>query len=281
MSASVHDDRPCLLGEGALWHPLRRQFFWFDILGRRLMSKGDAGPLEWRLDRMASAAGWIDRDRLLVATETGLAVLDLTRGGALEDLAPVEAGDAATRSNDGRADRQGGFWFGTMGKRAEPGAGALYRWYRGQVRRLFQGIGIPNAISFAPDGRTAFFADTAVARVWRQPLDAQGWPQGPRQPYLDLAGQGLAPDGAVIDADGGFCCACWGEGAVIRFAPDGRQTHRFTVGGKHSTCPAFGPAGQMLVTTAREGIAAPDPAQGLTYLVAHDLRAIPEPAVLL
>lgn len=280
MSARIYDDRSCELGEGPLWHPLRRQFFWFDIPGRRLMSRDGSGPLEWRLPRMASAAGWIDRDRLLVATETGLAVLDLI-GGGLEDLAAVEAGNPATRSNDGRADRQGGFWFGTMGKSAEAGAGAIYRHFRGETRRLHEGITIPNAICFSPDGGTAHFADTATGQVWRQALDGDGWPLGERQPYLDLAPQGLDPDGAVMDADGGFCCAIWGAGAVIRFDGEGKPTHRFEVGGRHSSCPAFGAAGQMLVTTARQGIDAPDHHQGLTYLVSHQLNTIPEPRVIL
>ena len=269
MSAAIFDDRQCALREGPWGHPLRRQFFWFDILGQRLMSRDASGPLEWVLDRMASAAAWIDRDRLLIATETGLAVLHLD-SGRLEDLIAVEADNPATRSNDGRADRQGGFWFGTMGKSAEAGAGSIYRWYRGQLRRLFTGISIPNAICFSPDGRSACFADTAMAQVWRQGLDADGWPVGERQIYLDLSPLGQEPDGAVFDADGGFCCALWGEGAVIRFDAKGQETHRYQVGGKHSSCPAFGDQGQMLVTTALQGIESPDAHQGLTYIVTHD-----------
>ena len=34
--ATVHDQRLCLLGEGALWHPERDELLWFDILGRML-----------------------------------------------------------------------------------------------------------------------------------------------------------------------------------------------------------------------------------------------------
>lgn len=282
MSAQIFDTRPCALGEGPLWHPERRQFLWFDILGQRLLSQDADGPREWRFDRMASAAGWTCRDRLLIATETGLAVLDMA-SGTLTDLVAIEADRPDTRSNDGRADRQGGFWFGTMGKHAEPGAGAIYRYYRGQVRRLYDAISIPNAICFAPDGGSAFFTDTAQGIVWRQALDSDGWPMGERQQFLDLAAQGLEPDGAVIDAEGGFCCAIWGAGAVIRFDPRGRQTHRFDVGGLHSSCPAFGGPDlrQMLVTTALQGVKAPDAAQGLTYLADTPLQGLAEPRVIL
>ena len=279
----IHDHRICQLGEGPLWHPERGQFFWFDILGRRLLSQdADGGPLEWGFAEMASAAGWIDRDRLLIATETGLSVLDL-RGGDPERIAALEAGNAATRSNDGRADRQGGFWIGTMGKAAEPGAGAIYRFYRGEIRRLVGGITIPNAICFSPDGRTAHYADTDRGIVWRQPLDGDGWPIGERQVWLDLSAQSWSPDGAVMDATGGFCCAIWGQGAVVRFDPDGRQTHRWDVGGRHSSCPAFGGPGlsQLLVTTARDGIDHPDDDQGKTWRLDAGLTGLPEPRVIL
>jgi sugar lactone lactonase YvrE len=36
-----YDDTPCELGEGPLWHPERGQLFWFDILGRRLLTRED------------------------------------------------------------------------------------------------------------------------------------------------------------------------------------------------------------------------------------------------
>ena len=69
----IHDNRQCQLGEGAFWHPERQQFFWFDIKGKRLLSQqADGSPLEWRFDRMASAAGWIDRDRAIFETLTGI-----------------------------------------------------------------------------------------------------------------------------------------------------------------------------------------------------------------
>ena len=54
----------CELGEGAFWHPLRRQAFWFDIHGRRLLSQEDGRDLQWGFDEKASAMGWIDGDRV-------------------------------------------------------------------------------------------------------------------------------------------------------------------------------------------------------------------------
>ena len=279
---AVFDDRICELGEGPLWHPERGQFFWFDILHGRLLTREGDQPREWDLGRMASAAGWVDHDRLLIGTETGLALFDL-RDGSLRDVAPIHDEDPTMRSNDGRADRQGGFWIGMMGKGGVPGRGEIHRFYKGEVRRIVTGISIPNAICFSADGRTAHYADTPTCRVWRLALDPDGWPDGEPMPWLDLSAEGLHPDGAVIDAEGAFCTACWGAGRVIRFAPDGRRLDEQAIPVPLGTCPAFGGADlrDMLVTTAHEGVAEPGPDEGKTYLLRARVPGLPEPRVIL
>lgn len=253
----IFDDRRCELGEGPLWHPLRKQLFWFDILSNRMLSQDATGPLVWQFDERVSAAGWVDRDTLLVASETALSRFDL-RDGRREVLVPLEADNSVTRSNDGRADPQGGFWIGTMGKRAEPGAGSVWRWHGGALRRLFPGISISNAISFAPDGRSAHFADTAVGKVWRVALDAAGWPAGQPELFLDLTAEGLNPDGAVCDADGLLWLAQWGAARVSAYAPDGSLVRSVAFDAPHTTCPAFGGEGlaTLFCTSAQEGMTA-------------------------
>lgn len=279
---TIFDDRPCELGEGPIWHPERRQFFWFDILGRRLLSRDETGPLDWQLDRMSSAAGWVDRDHLLIADEVGLRLFDL-RDGSHEAVAELEEADRVTRSNDGRADRQGGFWIGTMGKQAEPCRGAIYRFYQGEMRRLMVPVTIPNALCFSPDGRLAYFADTHLGKIWNWQLGSDGWPRGEPALFLDLGAMDLAPDGAVIDSDGAICVACWGAGRVVRFSAEGRRLNEMPVGGLHSTCPAYGGEDlcDVLVTTALQGLTDPDAAQGLTYLTRARVAGLPEPRVIL
>ena len=68
---------------------------------------------------------------------------------------PLEADNAATRSNDARVHPSGTFWIGTMGRQAERGLGAIYALHRGELSRLYESITIPNAICFSPDGTSA------------------------------------------------------------------------------------------------------------------------------
>lgn len=280
---SVFDPRICALGEGPLWHPLRQQLFWFDITGKRLLSQTAQGPLEWDFDEMVSAAGWVDKETLLIASQTALSSFHLTTC-ACETIALLEADNPITRSNDGRADPMGGFWIGTMGRAAEPGAGAIYRLYKGELRLLFPNISISNAICFAPDGRTAYFADTATQILHQVALDAQGWPCAAPTPFIDFRPEGLNPDGAVTDAAGNLWIALWGAGRVSAYAPNGRLIHTLAFAAPHVTCPAF--AGSTLyVTSATQGMDATALAQhpdaGKLFAIADAGQGRPEPQVIL
>lgn len=284
---SAITDIACDLGEGPLWHPEAGCLFWFDITGRRLLRLGDAGTEIHGFGEMVSAAGWVDRDRLLVASESGLLLYHRAERRVAARLCDLEADTPATRSNDGRADPQGGFWIGTMGKAAEPGAGAIWRWHRGVLRRLWGGITIPNAICFRPDGRTAHFADTVTRQVMRVPLDAEGWPEGAPEVFLDLTAEGRNPDGAVVDADGVLWLAEWGAGRVAAYGPEGRFLRAVAFPAPHTTCPAFGGAGlaELYCTSARQGLdaaaLAAAPESGLTFRAPGIFRGQAEHRVIL
>lgn len=283
--AAIFDPTPCDLGEGPLWHPERGQLFWFDILGRRLLTRTDAGTLIHDFPEIVSAAGWIDRDHLLIASETALLRYNLATG-ARETVAPLDAENPGTRSNDGRADPWGGFWIGTMGKAAEPGAGAIWRYHKGQMRRLFAPVTIPNAICFRPDRSAAHYADTAECRVMRVALDADGWPAGDPAVFLDLTAEGRNPDGAVVDADGTLWLAEWGSGRVAAYDANGRFLRAVaTPGAPHASCPAFGgpDLSTLFITTAREHMdaaaLAANPHSGQTFIAPGIARGMAEPRV--
>ncbi|MDJ0827304.1 MAG: SMP-30/gluconolactonase/LRE family protein [Rhodobacter sp.] len=280
------DDRRCELGEGPLWHPVRQQLFWFDILGRRLLTREGDAARDWRFEEIVSAAGWTGRDTLLIASETRLFQFDLETG-VQDTIAPLEADRPMTRSNDGRADPQGGFWIGTMGKGAEKHAGAIYRYYRGELRRLYPDVTIPNSICFAPDGTRAYFADTFSRRIMTQPLDAEGWPDGTPQVFLDLRADGLNPDGSVTDAEGNLWNAQWGASRVAGYSPDGEFLNAFDFPARHTSCPAFGGLDltTLYCTTAQEllspEILAAEPLNGQTFAVETGHKGWPEPRVIL
>lgn len=272
MSAQVFDTTPCSLGEGPLWHPQAQRLFWFDINAKRLFAKGlgetaHADLTQWQFDEHVSAAGWLDTQRLLIASETQLMEFD-TQTGESSYVTGLEADNPVTRSNDGRADPWGGFWIGTMGKGLEPQAGAIYRYHQGVLRKLFDKITIPNAICFAPDGAFACFTDTPSKLIQKVPLDPNtGWPAGDPVPFIDLSLKASGPDGAVMDHEGTLWLAEWGAGRVTGYGSDGAERGHFAAPATQISCPSFGgpELTTLFATSAAENLSQPDAAQGQTF----------------
>ncbi len=283
-SFQIQDARACQLGEGLLWHPSLNKLFWFDIMARKLLC--DDGR-EWQFDEHVSAAGWLNDDALIIASETGLLQFDLTNGTHTA-ICPLDAANTGTRSNDGRADPWGGFWIGTMGKNADPGQGAIYRYYRGELRPLYAPISISNAICFTPDGSHAYFADTATSQVMKVALrSGDGWPDGDPVVFLDFRGENLKPDGAVVTANGLFVNAQWGSARVACYDADGSMIQSFELPADNITCPAFGgPArNQLFATSAKQGLNAEQkeaqPDAGKTFVINTGLEGQKEHQVIL
>ena len=267
--SDTSDSTQCALGEGPLWHPLREQLFWFDILSRRLLSREGGKTRAIQFEEHVSAAGWVSDSALLIASETRLICFDLETEKS-EDVEGLEPDDALTRSNDGRGDPWGGFWIGTMAKDAAKGAGAIYRYYDGKLHKLFDRLSIPNAICFSPDRKYAYYTDTATQVVMRQKLEPdRGWPEGDPAPWLDLSEDGLNPDGAVIDASGNFWNAQWEAGRVAVYNPEGVYQRAIPFPASQTTCPAFGGPDltTLFCTSAREGLNAPTEFDGMTFAV--------------
>lgn len=274
---NVHDPRVCALGEGPLWHPDLETLFWFDILGKKLLCEDGR---DWQFEEHVSAAGWIDTEHLLIASESKLFRFNLA-SGVSKDIVALEADNPATRSNDGRTDPWGGFWIGTMGKNAEPGAGAIYRMYQGKLRKLFGEITISNSICFSPDRKFAYATDSTTGIILKIPLDDDGFPVGDIGVLVDLSSDGLTPDGSVVAADGSLLNAQWGAGRVARYSESGDFIEAFDLPTDQITCPAFGGPDltTLFATSASHGIDQSE--AGKTFAVATTIAGQKEYQVLL
>lgn len=275
------------LGEGPGYDPATDLAWWFDIEGKRLYTRRiGAGDTECHDLPLAASALAVTADgRHLLLTERGLYFRDLVTGALTLHLA-VEADNPVTRSNDARVHPSGAFWFGTMGWKSQPGAGSIYRYFRGQLERLWGGITIPNAICFSPDGTTAYFTDTPTGIVRRVATDpTTGRPTG--EPENFLMGFDGGPDGAVTDAEGNIWIAVFGSGRVFGFTPKGRSLGRFNLPARNVTCPAFvgRDARTMLVTSALHDLSpderAASPDAGATFVLPIDFAGRFDPPVAL
>ena len=271
---NIFDRTLCKLGEGPIWHPLRESLIWFDILDKCLFERPKDSLVARKInfEVYVSAAGWVNQANLLVASSNELLLVNLDTGNSRK-LVSLESKNSLTRSNDGRADPFGGFWIGTMGIKMEKGKGSIYRFYKGELRKLFASVSIPNSICFSPEGKIAYFTDTIEGEILRVSLDSLGWPKSKPDSFVNCRSEGINPDGSVVDSDGCLWNAQWGSSRVARYNKNGELIEIIELDVPQASCPAFGGENfsTLFVTSALTGMSDLElqkaPLSGATFYV--------------
>ena len=226
-------------------------------------------------------------EHLIAAFRTGIALLERTslESHWLYNLPSELSSKAAVRFNDGRVDRQGRFWVGSMveGQPEPPDTtGELFSVaHDGTVRSHFDGIRIPNSICWSPNGQTLYFADTPNREIHSIAFDVESGRPGRRSLFASTP-EGAFPDGSTVDAEGCLWNAEWGTGRVVRYAPDGRIEGEIQLPVSRATCVAFGGAdlSTLHVTTAKVGLSKAalraEPQAGDLFVYETSVRGLPE-----
>jgi L-arabinonolactonase len=220
---------------------------------------------------------------VLVALRSGLHLLDL-ESGALTLVCAPEPERPDNRLNDGRCDRRGRFWVGSMQDRERGSTGALYRIdpdHRGH--RVQDGITVPNGLGWSPDGRVMYFTDTPSRTIHAYDFDADAGVPGRRRVFAHVPDDAGYPDGATVDAEGYLWSAHWDGWRVTRYAPDGRVDRVLKLPVQRPTCCAFGGDGLdvLYITSAAAGLGPQalthGPLAGGLFAVEVGGRGLPEP----
>lgn len=243
------------VGESPLWLPERGVWLWLDLQGRRVhLHDARTGKnrvvAEGFAEDLACLARWTDAAVLLVSVR-GFHRLSLTDGASHPLPCPIDL-PAGTIFNDGKVDRHGALWLGSSDASEAAPIGRLWRIAKGEVTEVAAGFTVSNGPAFAPDGRTAYFADTFGRRLLRFDLDSAGQPVA--QSILAETGEAEGyPDGMTVDRTGTLHVGHWDGAKISRWSPDGARLPDLAVPARNVTSLAFGGADMQraAVTTAR------------------------------
>jgi sugar lactone lactonase YvrE len=257
--AGVH----CATGESPMWHAGQAAWYWVDIPARLIWRMEHASGIlrHWVAPEMVACIAASSDGGLVAGMETGMFHLALNGDGTVNArrLATPSAGalGEGMRFNDGRCDRQGRFWSGTMfmDMGAARAVGGLYRYSAdgGLHGPVVKNLLTQNGLAWSPDGRTMYLSDSHHQRrlVWAYDYDIDtGLPQRERV-FLDLTGQKGRPDGAAVDADGCYWTCANDGGVVQRFTPEGKLDRELALPmAKPSMCAFGGPGLDLLLVTS-------------------------------
>jgi sugar lactone lactonase YvrE len=256
-------DARATIGESPLWSPQENALYWVDIkapaLHRFRTLSGDTQ--RWPLTSDIGGFALVeDEPAAVVALRQGLYRLDL-RCGTLVPLAPAPFDPAVFRFNEGACDVNGRLWIGVM---CDPIRGpqthrksALHSFtLSGGLRREADVSDLHNGMAWSADGRSFYLSHSYDQKIFQfsyRPADGR---LADKRLFATLPEPLGIPDGAAIDAENGYWCACHGGGRLRRFKPDGRWDRDISLPVSQPTMCTFGgkDMDELYVTTSRDNL---------------------------
>ena len=279
----------CAVGESPVWHAAEQAWYWVDIPARRIwrLDHAAGSTRHWTAPEMVACIAPRADGGLIAGMETGVYTVDLQTDGTVraERLAAPPELAPGMRFNDGRTDRQGRFWAGTMwmDMAAALPIGRLYRYDgSGLSAPLVSGLVTQNGLAWSPDGRTMYLSDSHPTRrrVWAFDYDVDAGVPHNRRLFVDMAAYTGRPDGAAMDSDGCYWVAGNDGASLLRFAPDGTLDRELNLPVAKPSMPCFGgPAlDTLLVTSIVQPGKEDDALAGAVLLVRPGVRGVAEVA---
>jgi sugar lactone lactonase YvrE len=252
---SVHNR----LGEGPLWNNEESALYWVDIEGESFFR---FFPAEDKLEsyQVGQPVGCLAFRRdgdLLLAGREGIGVWSWANQ-AVESISNPEVNRKNSRFNDGRVDRLGRFWAGTLG---EDDQSKLYRLDQdGIIHTMEKGIFISNGIDWSPDDQVMYYTDSPLRVIYAYDFDLDSGAIENRREFIKVPPTEGVPDGLTVDREGFLWSAHWDGWRVTRYDPDGQVDRVIYLPVQRPTSCGFGgpDLDQLYITSAWTGLSEVD-----------------------
>lgn len=271
------------LGEGPIWSVREQALYWIDVTQRKIWrhqpAKGETR--EFNVSGMPGSISPRKGGGIIAAYRTGLALIDLDTGAETKLAAPIDFGKE--RFNDGKTDRRGRFFAGTMDKVIKEPIGGLYRVDADHsVTRVADGILLSNGLGWSPDNKTMYHNDSRPGYVYAYDYDIETGTVENRRVHIDFTTSEAHPDGSTVDSEGCLWIAEVGMSTIGRYDSQGKRMGGITLPVSRVTSVMFGgPALDTLyITTMRYNLtpeqSAAQKLAGRTFAVQPGVKGLPE-----
>lgn len=274
-----------LLGECPLWCERTKRLLWVD--GRapalHVYDVATRAQQSFDLPETIGSIALCEDGSLLAAMTTGIFRFSLATGKVGEKLASREPQHTDNRFNDGRCDRAGRFFTGTMNDKQRVPTGTLWRLGpKHDFTAMSDDIIVPNSLAFTPDNRRMYLADTYrhVIHVFDYDIDTGALTN--KRLFADCNGNPGRPDGSAIDADGCLWNAEYAGSRIVRYTPEGKIDRVIQMPVTQPSCVAFGGDNfdELYITSARQRLTpeqlATQPLAGSVFVVRPGVQGLPE-----
>jgi sugar lactone lactonase YvrE len=272
------------IGEGPVWDAKSQRLLWVDIVGQELnvFNPADGSNKTYKFPDIVTSATPRQGGGVLVTLRRSVAFFDPSTE-KLETIAEVEADMPGNRFNDGKTDRQGRHWAGTMGDVDwNHPIGNLYRIGADKKPvKMADKICCSNGIGWSPDNKTMYFCESFAHVIHQYDFDAATGDIANRRPFTTVNSESF-PDGLTVDAEGFVWSAQPVFGRIVRYDPAGKMERIIELPVSRGTSVMFGgpDLDTLYITTMRTTLEdaqlAEEPLAGCLLAIKPGVRGIAE-----
>ncbi len=234
----------CKLGEGPVWSQAEQKLYWVDI-EQACFHTFEPATKQHQVFQVGLAVGSLALRRaggLVLATKGGFA-FSSGRDTDLEFVADPEEGNPLMRFNDGKVDRQGRFWAGSVHQQPAIGLaeGSLYRLNPDlSVARMEISVGITNGIDWSLDNTLMYYTDSLRKVIYAYDFEPASGTIANRRIFIDSTAEEGVPDGLTVDSEGYIWSVRWGGWKITRYDPAGKVEREIEMPVEYPTSCMFG-----------------------------------------
>jgi len=273
------------LGEGPHWSERDHRLYFVDILAPAVHA-GDTVKGTYTSLAVPELVGFViprTRGGFVTAMHGEIRGLDLPTG-SISIIARPEADRPGNRFNDGKCDRKGRLWAGTLAIDTAPDQGRLWRLDPdGRTYEMDRGFHVSNGLGWSPDDRTFYFTDTARQTIYAYDFDLESGSISNRRVFVTVPESEGKPDGLTVDAEGFVWSAHWDGWCVTRYDPEGKVERVINLPVPRPTSCVFGGADMqtLFVTSARIRLSAAQladaPLSGSVFGIDTGIKGLQDP----
>lgn len=263
------------LGEGPVYDLDLDKLFWVDIEGKAIIVEDIKNGYETFLQEpdLISSLCVIDDSRVIATIRHGFYLIDIEKREIVKKVAEVETQLDKNRFNDGKCDKLGRYWAGTMNMMKDFPSGNLYKLEGEKVVKMLEGLTVSNGLGWSPDNDKMYLIDSPTRKVYSFDFDLNKGEIYNKEVLMDFGSEPGNPDGMTVDEEGYLWIAHWNGGKVSRWSPKGKKVYEVKLPVSLVTSVTFGgkELNTLFITTAyKEG----EPLSGKLFTCKVNVRGL-------
>ena len=192
-------DNRSLLGESPLWNKFDEKFYWVDILGKKIKSYDGNQVYEFDTNKLPCCITLSDANMFTLVLENEIGIYDL-RSNTFNGQ--YKMNNPEVRFNDGKLDKNGILYIGTMDRNEQNFIGNIFRYENSYLETIKSNIGITNGLSFDNENKM-YYSDSLSGDLFYN-----------NKIINHYETKNETPDGSCIDKDNKYYSCIWGGSRI-------------------------------------------------------------------